>query len=299
MIRLVILICICTIGTVNAQNMRKLTTEEKQVIINKGTEAPGSGKYNKLDASGQYHCKQCDAPLYNSTDKFASECGWPSFDDEIKGAVKRVTDADGSRVEIICAKCNGHLGHIFTGEQFTEKNTRHCVNSISLLFKEATNNTESAIFAGGCFWGVEHLLNKQEGVQSAISGYIGGSVVAPSYEEVCTKKSGHAEAVKVIFDPTKISYETLAKLFFEIHDPTQEGGQGPDIGPQYRSEVFYNSPEQKETIEKLIAILQSKGYNVVTKVTPATDFFDAENYHQNYYNRKGTEPYCHIYKKKF
>lgn len=158
---------------------------------------------------------------------------------------------------------------------------------------------QTAIFAGGCFWGVEHLMQNTTGVISTEVGYIGGFTAFPSYEEVCSHNTGHAEAIRITFDPTIVSYETLAKLFFEIHDPTQLNHQGPDIGDQYRSEIFYNSPEQKETAEKLIAILKEKGYDVVTKVTGATTFYPAEDYHQNYYNQKGTQPYCHFYSKKF
>lgn len=303
---LVVLVILLAAGCVNAQNMKKeLTPEEKRVIIDKGTERPFTGKYYDFKEKGTYVCKQCGAPLYRSEDKFDSGCGWPSFDDEIPGALKRSVDADGRRTEITCANCGAHLGHVFTGEGLTDKNIRHCVNSISMDFipaksvKESEQKTAEAIFAGGCFWGVEHMMQKQPGVISVVSGYIGGTVDNPTYEQVCTKKTGHAEAVRVTYDPSKVSYETLAKLFFEIHDPTQTNGQGPDLGPQYRSGIFYLNPEQKAVAEKLIGQLETKGYKVATKVTPATKFWPAETYHQDYYDRKGTEPYCHAYTKRF
>lgn len=285
-------------------NLNKLTSEETNVIINKGTERPFTGKYTDYKSDGTYTCKQCNAPLYKSTDKFESHCGWPSFDDEIKGAVKHVPDADGRRTEIICANCGGHLGHIFIGEGLTDKNTRHCVNSISLNFVPAVLNKkevkmEKAIFAGGCFWGMEYQFQKVDGVKSVISGYIGGSKENPTYKEVCSHSTGHAEAVEITYDASKVNYETLAKLFFEIHDPTQLNFQGPDVGDQYRSEVFYFDDNQKQIAEKLIKILKDKGYHVVTKLTKATKFYNAEDYHQDYYNKTGGTPYCHIYKKRF
>ena len=248
--------------TVNAQTMKPLTPDERRIIVDKGTEAPFTGKYYKHSERGLYRCRQCGAPLYRSEDKFDAGCGWPAFDDEIAGAVRRTPDADGRRTEITCARCGAHLGHVFTGERFTDKNTRHCVNSLSLDFvpaaessdrtsSEAAATTETAIFAGGCFWGVEYLLEQQPGVLSVEAGYTGGRTDRPTYEEVCSHTTGHAEAVRVTFDTSKVSYETLARLFFEIHDPTQIDRQGPDIGDQYRSEIFYTSPEQRAVAERL------------------------------------------------
>lgn len=288
--------------TALSQNiMKPLNPQERSIIIDKGTERPFSGKYYNSNDAGIYICRQCGAELYRSSDKFDSGCGWPSFDDQIEGSVKRIPDRDGKRTEIVCAKCGGHLGHVFEGEQLTDKDTRYCVNSISLDFKPQTTAQQDgvAIFAGGCFWGVEHLMQKVDGVKSVESGYIGGSVPNPTYKQVCTNHTGHAEAVRVIFDPAKVDYETLAKLFFEIHDPTQTNGQGPDIGDQYRSEIFYIDDNQRNVAEKLISQLKNKGYRVATKLTPATIFYPAEDYHQDYYINKGTEPYCHKYTKRF
>jgi len=284
-------------------NYNKLTPEEEYVILNKGTERPWTGKYLDNKETGVYTCKQCNAPLYRSEDKFDSHCGWPSFDDEIPGAVIRIPDPDGMRTEIECANCGAHLGHVFTGEEFTPKNTRYCVNSISMNFIPAGQavevKTDSAIYAGGCFWGVEYYMQQKKGVISVTSGYIGGHTDHPTYQDVCSHTTGHAEAVKVVFDPSQVNYDELTRLFFEIHDPTQVDRQGPDIGDQYRSEVFYLNDDQKKTAENLIRILKDKGYKVATKVTKATTFWPAENYHQDYYEHKGTLPYCHGYTKRF
>ncbi len=159
--------------------------------------------------------------------------------------------------------------------------------------------TQKAIFAGGCFWGVEYHFNRLKGVLSAKSGYTGGVIDRPTYQQVCTGKTGHAEAVEIEFDPALVSYEALAKLFFEIHDPTELNRQGPDIGTQYRSAVFYTDDEQKTVAEKLIGELKVKGYKVVTTLEQAGPFWVAEGYHQDYYERNGHQPYCHIYQKRF
>lgn len=300
MMRNIFLVLFILTATISMAQNKELTRMEKYVIRDKGTEKPFTGKFYDFNEKGTYICKQCEAPLYQSSFKFDSGCGWPSFDDEITGAVKRVPDKDGMRTEIVCAHCGAHLGHVFTGEGFTSKNTRHCVNSISMDFiPENEIRLDTAVFAGGCFWGVEYYMKQLPGVVSVESGYIGGTVKDPSYEQVCSKNTGHAEAVRITYDVTKTDYETLARMFFEIHDPTQEDGQGPDIGEQYRSEVFYSNDGQKIIAEKLIKELRNKGYDVVTDVTPATEFWVAEDYHQNYYNRKGTTPYCHGYTKRF
>ncbi len=283
------------------KDFNELTPEEEYVILQKGTERPFTGRWLGNKEAGTYICRQCNAPLYRSSDKFDSGCGWPSFDDGIPGAVKRLPDPDGRRTEIVCAKCDGHLGHVFEGEGFTDKDTRHCVNSISMDFVPASEEvtTQTAIFASGCFWGTEYFLRRADGVVSTEAGYTGGHTENPTYKEVCTGKTGHAEAVRVVFDPAKTDFRTLARLFFETHDPTQVDRQGPDIGDQYRSGIFYLDESQKKIAGELIETLREKGIEVATEVTPADRFWAAESYHQDYYNKTGGTPYCHGYRPLF
>mgnify|MGYP003701398885 FL=1 len=293
---------------------KKLTPEEERVIVNKGTEHPFTGKYVDFKENGYYTCKRCGALLYRSADKLDSRCGWPSFDDEIEGAVKRVPDVDGMRTEIICNNCGAHLGHVFLNEGFTDKNTRHCVNSISLDFipanevnkstdrnaaKSIEQKLEKAYFASGCFWGTQYHFERLKGVVSTTVGYEGGTKDKPTYEEVSSGLTGHAETTEVIYDPSKVSYDELVKLFFETHDFTQVNRQGPDIGTQYRSVIFYNNDEQKRIAEKYRNELNAKGYLVATSIEPSKTFWKAENYHQKYYDKKGGVPYCHVYRKIF
>ena len=156
-----------------------------------------------------------------------------------------------------------------------------------------------AYFAGGCFWGVEHYLQQLEGVTHVESGYMGGHVEAPTYKQVSSQTTGHLETVRVRFHTSQVSFDAIAKRFFEIHDPTQTDGQGPDIGPEYLSAVFYTSAAQKASTETLIARLESRGYKVATELKPAGKFWIAEDFHQNYYDRTGKEPYCHTRVRRF
>ncbi|MBL4684741.1 MAG: peptide-methionine (S)-S-oxide reductase MsrA [Nannocystaceae bacterium] len=160
-------------------------------------------------------------------------------------------------------------------------------------------DTSIAYFAGGCFWGVEHYLEQMDGVVSVESGYMGGEVDNPTYRQVSSETTGHIETVRVRFDATRIEYAAVAKRFFEIHDPTQANGQGPDVGSQYVSAVFYTGPEQKAATDVLIGKLRSRGYAVVTEVRAAGEFFTAEDYHQDYYGKNGKKPYCHTRVKRF
>ena len=295
----------------NTSMLKKLTAEEERVIVRKGTERPFTGEYYNHFEKGAYTCKRCGAKLFESSSKFPTTCGWPSFDDQIKGAVTMQPDADGVRTEIICTNCGAHLGHVFTGEHITPKDTRYCVNSISMNFvpaggpvplakdQAAAPQTERAIFASGCFWGTEYYLQKAPGVLSTTVGYTGGHVDNPTYKQVCTDKTGHAEAVEVTYDPSKTSYEQLARLFFETHDFTQLNRQGPDIGTQYRSAIFYLDEKQKQIAAGLVQTLKSKGFDVKTEIAPAGTFWPAEQYHQDYYKNNGKTPYCHVYRKIF
>jgi len=167
------------------------------------------------------------------------------------------------------------------------------------MTKKQNKPSEHAYFAGGCFWGMQYHFGRVPGVLKTKVGYTGGSVDHPTYEQVCSGKTGHTETLDVLFDPTVTSYEILARLFFEIHDPTQMNRQGPDVGPQYRSAIFYLNENQKKIAETLISILKKKGYDVVTAVEKAKTFWPAETYHQDYYSKNGHTPYCYFYTKRF
>ena len=260
---------------------------EKEIIVNKGTEAPFSGEYNDHYDAGVFVCRACSNILYESTSKFNSGCGWPSFDDEIFGAIKRYEDKSlfRERVEICCSKCDGHLGHIFTGEKVTKKDTRHCVNSLSIRFI-AHNNLEQATFGAGCFWTVQNMFSNIAGVYDTQVGYMGGKTENPNYQEVCKGNTMHAEVVRVVYDSRVVKYKDLLKIFWNNHDSTTKNMQGGDIGTQYRSIIFYYSLSQKKSAEKsMIDHEKFLDNSICTEILSNQVFYRAEEYHQDYLNK--------------
>ena len=268
----------------NNDFFKDLSSEEYEIIANKGTEAPFSGEYNDHYEPGFFICRACSNKLYESNTKFNSGCGWPSFDDEVEGAIVRYEDKSLGRVrtEICCANCDGHLGHVFHGEKITEKDTRHCVNSLSIRFV-AYKNLKKATFGAGCFWKVQNIFADLNGVYDTCVGYMGGTTNSPTYDEVCTGKTNHAEVVQITYDPKEIKFENLLSTFWENHNPTTLNKQGNDLGTQYRSVIFFHSPDQKEIAQQSKKEFQKKVNEVIiTEIVEKKDFFRAEEYHQNY-----------------
>jgi peptide methionine sulfoxide reductase msrA/msrB len=280
----------------------KLTPEQFNVTRRKGTERAFTGKYWDCHKEGVYRCACCGTPLFGSDAKFNSGTGWPSFRKPVDSAnVGEVADHSygADRVEVVCNKCKAHLGHVFDDGPAPE-GLRYCINSASLALDEKTTptavkqekpvKTEIATFAAGCFWGVEETFRQMPGVKSTSVGYTGGKFDNPTYKDVCTDATGHAEAVEVEFDPAKVSYDQLLKVFWENHDPTTLNRQGPDAGTQYRSAIFYHSPEQKAAAEASKKALAAGGKfrrEIVTEIVPAETFWKAEEYHQQYLEKRG------------
>jgi peptide methionine sulfoxide reductase msrA/msrB len=281
-----------------AEIAKTLTPEQERVTLHADTERPFCTAMHKNHGPGTYVSVVGGLPLFRSTKKFDSGTGWPSFFDPISPD-HIIEHTDGTlgtkRTEIVDARSGAHLGHVFDdGPPPTGK--RYCVNSASLKFiPEGTTLPpesrpvafEVAYFAGGCFWGVEDVFEQIPGVIDAESGYQGGKTVNPTYEEVSSHTTGHAETVKITFDPARVSYRDLLKIFFDNHDPTTPNRQGPDVGSNYRSAIFASTPAQQKEAAAYVAALSKeprfKDDKIVTTVQPAPTFYRAEDYHQNWH----------------
>ena len=293
-----------------------LSPEEYRILRMSGTERAFTGKYWNNKKDGVYRCAGCALPLFKSEDKFDSGTGWPSF--SRAGAKNRVgTQNDVSlgavRTEILCNRCGGHLGHVFPdGPEPT--GLRYCVNGNALDFEEnakfarakttlaphLTNPKEGtqastappkgqaeAIFAGGCFWCMEKPFDTIKGVSSTLSGYTGGPELSPSYKEVANHRTGHYEAIRIVYDPDVVDYETLLETFWRNIDPTQDNGQFCDRGNQYRSAIFVNTPKERKAAERSKADVASLlDQKIVTEILDAETFWIAEDYHQDFYQKE-------------
>ncbi len=316
----------CGLPMSDAELKKFLTPEQYRVMRKNGTETAFQNAFWNNKKHGIYVDAITGEPLFSSTDQFDSGTGWPSFFQPIekKNVVELFDANDGmTRTEVRSKKSNSHLGHVFPdGPKPT--GMRYCINSASLKFipvedlarrgygkylplfgKEENSKailnaqTQIATFGAGCFWGVEYAFRKIPGVMKTTAGYTGGHTKDPTYERVCSHTTGHAEAVRIEFDPSRVSYEKLLETFWSLHDPTTMNRQGPDIGDQYRSAVFYNSPEQEKTAEALKGKLEKSGKfkrSIVTEITPAKKFYKAEDYHQQYFEKTGQRPMGHLSK---
>jgi len=301
---------------------KKLSSEQFAVTQQCGTEPPFRNAYWDNHKPGIYVDVVSGEPLFSSLDKFDSGTGWPSFTQPIKGteiAEKKDASFGSVRTEVRSKIADSHLGHVFDDGPSDKGGMRYCINSASLKFVPVEEmdqagygkylepfvaaglvkapKSETAILAGGCFWGMEEIIRQIPGVLKTTVGYSGGKTSDPTYEEVCTGSTGHAEAIEVVFDSNRLSYEGLLGYFFRMHDPTTLNRQHNDVGTQYRSAIFYTSDDQKKTAEGVKAKLEAaKKFNrpITTEISPAAKFYPAEDYHQKYLVKHPGGYTCHV-----
>lgn len=301
------------------KNLEKLTKIQFAVTQNDATEPPFQNEYWDHKEEGIYVDIVSNEPLFTSLDKYDSGCGWPSFtrpilDDVI--ATKMDFKLSSPRVEVRSKEADSHLGHVFNDGPRDRGGLRFCINSAALRFIPKEKLKEEgfaeyeilfqkpelsfAYMGGGCFWGVEAIFAGLNGVYDVESGYSGGTMENPSYQDISTGMTGHAEIVKISYDPKAISYETLLDYFWRMHDPTTLNQQGYDIGPQYRSVIFYTSEDEKQNAIESRDMAQKrdlfKDREIVTEISPLINYYKAEEYHQDYYEKKyhgAAGPICH------
>lgn len=308
------------------QNLGNLTDLQYHVTQENGTERAFKNEYWDNKKEGIYVDVVSGEALFSSQDKYDSGSGWPSFTKPIvKNEIveKKDNEFGMTRIEVRSKTANSHLGHVFDDGPKDKGGMRYCINSAALRFipkenlekegygkylslfdkkntKADINKYEKAVLAGGCFWGMEELVRKLNGVVDIKAGYSGGSIKNPAYALVSTGLTGHAESIEVTFDPKKINYETILRFFFQIHDPTTKDRQGNDKGSQYRSAIFYMNDEQKNIANNLIKKADASGVfpgKIVTQVEKFSGFYEAEDYHQDYLQNNPGGYTCHKIRK--